>query len=374
MKFLHMADLHIGKVLCDVPLLEDQRVLLKQAAALASEHKADAVVIAGDIYQKAAPQAEAMSLFNEFLSDLHSRHIPVLAIGGNHDSDRRVAYLSDLVVSQGIHLCKPFAGVPESVVLRDEYGEVEFHLLPFLRASLVRKLYPEEQIASVQEAVAAVLRHTPLSENRRHVLLAHQYISGALPCDSEDRTVGGLDAIDAGLFDSFDYVALGHIHTPQSFLKGKVRYCGSLMKYSFSEVGQHKGPLLVELREKGNLTVTPLSLTYPHEMRELSGSLEALMNEPPSGDFLRVTVTDEEVAPDARILLRQIFPNMMVFGIRNSRLREDRVVDREADVAKRSVEELFTEFYTQQNNGTEPTQEHLELLREILREMGATEA
>lgn len=370
MKFLHMADLHIGKVLNDIPLIDDQRVLLKEVASLATEHAVDAVVIAGDIYQKAAPQAEAMTLFNAFLSDLHARGIPVIAISGNHDSDERVAYLSDFVADAGIHLCAPFHGEPDSVILRDAYGEVEFHLLPFVRAATVKKYYPHQKISSVDDAVKCVIRHMKLSKKRRHVLIAHQFIIGSEVCDSEERIVGGLDAISADAFDVFDYTALGHIHTPQMFLGGKVRYSGSLMKYSFSETYQHKGVLLAELKEKGELTAENLPLHYPHDMRDLRGSLEDLMAEPPSDDYLRITVTDEDVPPDAQLSLRQVYKNLMVFRIENSKTNLEMNVDHDNAVESKGIRELFCDFYAERNNGLAPSEDAMALLHEILTEMG----
>ena len=369
MKFLHMADLHIGKVLNGIPLMEDQRLLLRQAAALAEQNGVDAVILAGDIYQRLAPQAEAMTLFNSFLSDLHARNIPVIAISGNHDSDERVAYLNDLVSAMGIHLSAPFHGIPDSVILNDAYGEVEFHLLPFLRASAVRKYYPGEKLVSAEDAMSCVIAHTPLDKSRRHVMIAHQFITGSVTCDSEERIVGGLDAIAAEVFAPFDYTALGHIHTPQQFLEGKVRYCGSLMKYSFSEAGQKKGLLLVELGEKGEVHTEHLPLDIPHDMRELRGGMEELTKMPPSDDYLRVTVTDENVPPDAQITLRQIFRNMMVFRIENSKTDLEMEVVHDNDIESKSLTELFCEFYADRNNGVTPAEKQMKLLGEILTEM-----
>lgn len=369
MKFLHMADLHIGKVLNGISLLDDQRKILQKVAELAEQNGADAVVIAGDIYQRMAPQAEAMTLFNTFLSDLHARSIPVIAISGNHDSDERVAYLNDLVKAMDIHLAAPFHGIPDSVVLKDTDGEVEFHLLPFLRASAVKQYYPHKKIASVEDAVRCVIEHTSLKKKRRHVLIAHQFITGSVTCDSEERIVGGLDAISAEVFAPFDYVALGHIHTPQQFLGGKVRYCGSLMKYSFSESGQQKGPLLVELNGGGEVHARQLPLDIPHDMRELRGGMEELMSSPPSDDYLRITVTDEDVPPDAQSTLREIFPNMMVFRIENSKTNVEMTVDHGNDIESKNLTELFCDFYAERNNGILPGEKQMLLLAQILTEM-----
>ena len=244
MKFLHTADLHIGKQLNDVSFLEDQRHILGQIASLAEQERVDAVLVAGDVYQKSSPPAEAMTLFNDFVTRLVRAGIRLFAISGNHDSDQRISYFSELIRASGVYVSERFEGSVQTIPMEDEYGPINICMLPFLRPAQVRRFHPDDKIASYQDAMRAVLMHSPVDARERNILLCHQFITGAERSDSEEASVGGLDNIDAELFDDYDYVALGHIHRPQQLLRSTLRYAGSPLKYSFSEVDHRKSVAL----------------------------------------------------------------------------------------------------------------------------------
>ena len=241
MRFLHIADLHLGKQMNDVTLLPDQEYILHQILSVAENERADAVLIAGDVYQRSSPQAEAMALLDRFISRLAEQGRQVFIISGNHDSAQRISYFSSLIKASGVYVTEAFDGRLQSVALRDREGEIIIWMLPFLRPSQVKRHLPEKKITTYQDAVEAVLRQTPIDPKKRNILLCHQFITGCETSDSEERAVGGLDNIDASVFDAFDYVALGHIHKPQKVRRDTLRYAGSPLKYSFSEAGCWKG-------------------------------------------------------------------------------------------------------------------------------------
>ena len=369
MRFLHIADLHLGKRWNDVDLLEDQLSILKDLQSMALEQKVDAVLIAGDVYQKASPSAEAMAAFDRFVSFLAGKGIRVFAISGNHDSEQRISYFSELVRRAGVYVSESFDGTLQQIELQDEYGPLVISLLPFVRPFTVRRCFPEDKIETTQDAVKAVLDRSPVDESKRNVLLCHQFVTGAELSDSEERTVGGLDGVEAGLFDAFDYVALGHIHKPQQLGRDTLRYAGSPMKYSFSEAAFEKSAVLVDMKEKGNCAVTLLPLKAPHDVREVKGPMSEIMSLPYSEDYVRVTVTDELVRPDARVTVSTVFPNMMKFAVENSKTKQDGNILAGDRVEERSVPELFADFFRLQNNGVAPSEDLLKLLTDVLKEV-----
>ena len=369
MRFLHIADLHIGKMMNDLSLLADQEAVLRQILSIADSERVDAVLIAGDVYQRSSPQAEAMSLFDWFVSQLAERKISVFIVSGNHDSAQRISYFSALIKASGIYVTEAFEVALQSVALRDAAGEIIVWMLPFLRPSQVRRKLPGEKIATYQEAVEAVLRQTPLDTKKRNILICHQFITGCETCDSEERAVGGLDNIDAAVFDAFDYVALGHIHKPQRIGRDTLRYAGSPLKYSFSEAGHKKSVAIVELREKGDITVRTVPLYPLHDVRLLEGRLDELMRLPYSEDYVWVTVHDELVPPDARVTLSVNFPNMMKFSVVNSRTKYDVDISAARELEKKTVSELFSDFYRLQNNDQAPGEAHQRVLEKVLREL-----
>lgn len=370
MKFLHLSDLHLGKQMNDVSLLEDQEaMLMHQIVPIAQKEHVDAVLIAGDIYQRSTPQAEAVALFDRFVSELAAMGKKVFVISGNHDSAQRISYFSALVKPSGVYMTEAFEGQMQSVTLSDAYGELVIWMLPFLRPQQVKRFLPEEKIVTYQDAMQAVLRQTPIDKKKRNILMCHQFITGAATSDSEDRSIGGLEQIDAALFDAFDYVALGHIHRPQKIRRQTLRYAGSPLKYSFSEADFDKSVPVIDMQEKGYIDVHTVALKPLHDVRRVEGMLDELMNMPYSEDYVWATVRDENVPPDARVMLTGVFPNMLKFSIVNSKTKTDVDVMATQSMENKSIVELFADFYRLQNNDQSPSAAHMKELEKVLREL-----
>jgi len=369
MRFLHIADLHLGKQMNDVSLLPDQEYMLEQIASIAESEGAEAVLIAGDVYQRSSPQAEAMALFDRFVSRLSEAGKKVFIISGNHDSALRISYFSSLLRASQVYVSEAFEGKMQSVSLRDGAGEIVVWLLPFLRPSQVKRYLPEEKIVSYQDAAEAVLRQTPIDPKKRNILLCHQFITGCETSDSEERAVGGLDNIDASVFDGFDYVALGHIHKPQRVLRDTLRYAGSPLKYSFSEANHKKSAVVVDVEEKGEIRVRAVPLHPLRDVRLLEGTMAELMEMDYSEDYLWITVHDELVPPDARVTLSTNFPNMMKFSVINSKTKMDMDVLASQSMENKSVTELFSDFYRLQNNDQDLSEAHRRVIDRVLGEM-----
>ena len=369
MRFLHLADLHLGKQMNDLSLLEDQEAILGQICDIAEAERVDAVLIAGDVYQRATPQAEAMALFDRFVSRLAAAERQVFVISGNHDSALRISYFAQLIRSAGVHVTETFDGTLQHVTLQDMAGEITVWMLPFLRPAQVKRALPEEKIASYQDAVAAVIRHAQIDPRRRNVLIAHQFITGCEISDSEEHMVGGLDQISAEVFADFDYVALGHIHKAQQAGRETVRYAGSPLKYSFSEAGHRKSVTVVDVEEKGEVRVRKIPLYPMRDVRLVDGLLDEISRMPYSEDYVWITVHDELVPPDAKVTLSVNFPNMMKFSIVNSRTKTDVNVLAAEKMENKSAAELFSDFYRLQNNDQLPSEKHQSVLEQVIREL-----
>ena len=369
MKFLHTSDLHLGRQLGEIPLLDDQKIILNQIVHIAASERVDALLIAGDVYQKASPQAEAMAAFDDFVTRLTALGVKLFIISGNHDSAQRISYFSALLRRAGVHMSEAFDGSLQCVSMRDEYGEVNIYLLPFIRPSWVRRFFPDEKLASYQEAVQAVLRRSELDCTKRNVLLCHQFITGAEQSDSEEKSVGGLDNIDAAVFDDFDYVALGHIHKPQRMMRDSLRYAGSIMKYSFSEVNHRKSVTIVEMGEKGKIAMHAVPLHAPHDVRKVEGMFDEVMCMERSEDYVWITLHDELPPVDARRRLLTVFPNQIKYSIENSKTKADIDVLAREEMENKSTVELFSDFYSLQNNDVAPDARQIKMLERILKEM-----
>lgn len=355
MKLIHLSDLHIGKRVNEVSMLEDQAYILTRIIRIVDEEKADAVLIAGDVYDKSVPSAEAVTLFDDFLFRLAKRNLPVLIISGNHDSPERLAFGNRLLEHSGIHIAPVYDGDIQPVTLEDTYGAVDFWLLPFLKPAHVKRFFPDAGIESYTDAVRTAVEKMGIDTGRRNVLLTHQFVTGASPCESEEISVGGSDNVDAAVFAGFDYVALGHIHGPQNIGSNRIRYCGTPLKYSFSEENHHKSVTVIEMGEKGNIQLRLLPLIPRHDLRSIRGSFERLTSKAfYSGmavdDYLHVVLTDEEDVPEAMGKLRSIYPNILKLSYDNTRTRTDQTISAAEDVQRKSPLELFEELYEQQNN------------------------
>ena len=372
MRFLHLADLHIGKVLHQHSLLPDQIDILQQILAVADEQKADAVLIAGDIYQRNTPQPAAMTVFSDFLAALSERHLPCFLISGNHDSPERVAYLSALAERSGIYIAGAEAGVICDYPMQDEFGDLTVHLLSYCTPLSVRQKYPEEaeNIRSYEDALRTVLQKHPVSGTGRHIMVCHQFLTGAVTCESEELAIGGLDNISAELFDDYDYVALGHLHGPQRVMRDTVRYAGSPLKYSFSELHHHKSVTIADIREKGNVQIETYPLTPLHGMQELTGDLRTLLQHDKTEDYVHILLTDEEPPADANRQLRTVFPNLLQLTVQNSKMRADRSVDADSTPEQSDFLALFSEFYAFQNAGAVPNDRQQAIVSGLLEQIG----
>lgn len=355
MKFIHLSDLHIGKRVNEISMLDDQAYILTQIIRIIEEEQPNAVVIAGDVYDKSVPPAEAVTLFDEFLCRLAKRSLPVLIISGNHDSPERLAFGGRLMEGAGIHLSPVYDGKVKPVTLSDQYGDVRFWLLPFVKPIHVKRYFPDAGIESYADAVRAAIAHMGADFTGRNVLVTHQFVTGAATCESEEISVGGSDNVDASVFEGFDYVALGHIHGPQNIGSNRVRYCGTPLKYSFSEAAHYKSVTVVELGEKGALRLHTAPLTPRHDLREIRGTFAELTDKAfysaiNTEDYLHIILTDEEDVAEAVGRLRAIYPNLMKLSYDNTRTRVDRVVDGVENAKNKSPLELFEELYALQNN------------------------
>ena len=354
MKLVHLSDLHLGKRVNEFSMLEDQKHILWEILRIIGQEKPEGVIIAGDVYDKAVPPAEAVALLDEFLVRLAGMRTEVFIISGNHDSAERIAFGSRLIRESGVHLSPVFSGEIEPCTLTDEYGEVQIRMLPFIKPADVRHAFPEEEIGDYTDAVRTVIRHMNPDPSVRNILVAHQFVTGAARSDSEDVSVGGMDNVDASVFEPFDYVALGHIHGPQRIGRETVRYCGTPLKYSFSERNHVKSVTVVTLGEKGRTEIRTVPLIPLHDMREIRGTYEELTlrknwEGSTTDDYLHVILTDENDVPDAMARLRVIYPNIMKVDYDNQRTRTASLTGLAEETERKSEMELFEEFYAGQN-------------------------
>ena len=354
MKFIHLSDLHIGKRVNEVSLIEDQAYILHQILEQTDRIQPEAVLISGDVYDKSVPSAEAVTLFDDFLCALAERKLRVLIISGNHDSAERLAFGGRLMEDKGICLSPVYDGSISPITMNDEYGSIHFWLLPFLKPVHVKRFYPQETIESYTDACRVAIENMNLDPNQRNVLLTHQFVTGSATCDSEEISVGGTDNVDASVFADFDYVALGHIHGPQDIGSERIRYCGTPLKYSFSESNHKKSITVVELGKKGTFRLETVPLIPKHDMRQIRGSYEEITarsfyQDTAVDDYLQITLTDEEDVPEAVSRLRVIYPNLMQLAYDNTRTRSAAVIDGALDVQKKSQLQLFGELYELQN-------------------------
>ena len=356
MKLIHLSDLHIGKRVNEVSMIEDQEYILLQILRIIDDEKPDAVLICGDVYDKSVPSAEAVTLFDDFLCRLAAREIPVLIISGNHDSPERLAFGKRLLERADIHISSVYDGKTESVTLSDDHGEVDFWLLPFVKPAHVKRFYPDEGIESYTDALRVAVEQMGIDSSKRNVLLTHQYITNAVPCDSEDViSVGGSDNVDASVFDDFDYVALGHLHGAQNIGTSRIRYCGTPLKYSFSEADHHKSITVVKLGAKGDLELELRPLLPRRDLRIIRGTFAEVTEKSfyegtATNDYLQIILTDEEDVPEALGRLRLIYPNIMKLTYDNTRTRSSHIIDSAENVQRKSPLELFEELYELQNN------------------------
>ena len=364
MKFLHISDLHFGKKLNEFSLIEDQQFIIYKILQCIDDQKPDAILVAGDVYDKGIPSVDAVKLFDFFLNSLAQKKIPTYIISGNHDSPERMTCGASLMESSGIHFAPVYDGTVCKYELQDKNGPVNIYLLPFVKPAIVRaalelkgKSDEAEKIITYDVAIAAAISQMNVDWTKRNVLVAHQFVTGSERCDSEDISVGGSDNISSSLFEKFDYVALGHLHGCQKAGGDNIRYSGSPLKYSFSEVNHKKGGLIVELGSKGELKVEQVLFEPQHNLRCIKGTYEEItlkkyweqMGES-INDYLHITLTDEEDIPEGFAKLQLIYKNLVSLDYDNSRTQKDNQIDAVAEIEKSSPLELFNKFYELQNN------------------------
>lgn len=374
---MHLADLHLGKRVNGFSMMEDQEYILNRILEIMEEEQPDGLLIAGDVYDKTIPPAEAVRLMDDFLTAVAAKHIPVFLISGNHDSAERVAFGHQLMQGSGIWISPVYDGTIRHHTLEDRWGEVNIYLIPFLRPSVVRSFFPDVEIEDYTDALRTIIEDLQVDTSRRNVVLAHQFVTaaGALPetCDSEQLSVGGLDRVDGSVFSPFDYTALGHLHGPQRVGSETIRYAGSPLKYSFSELHQKKSVTVVELRAKGETEIRQIPLQPRREMIELRGTFEEILAEArkkgePQTDYYHMILTDETDVVDALSRLREYYPNIMLLDYDNRRTRSQKEVEQLDRVEERTPGELFAALYEQQN-GQEMDSDRKEYLDGLIREI-----
>ncbi len=379
MKLMHVGDLHLGKSLGDFDLTEDQEYLLDQLLDIVEKQSVDAVLIAGDVYDKSIPSEAATRMLDYFLSRLAKNQVYVFIVSGNHDSDERLNYGSDLFETNHIYISTKFDGDLYKQTLKIGGEEADIYLLPFVKASQVRHFLPEAKIESYDDAVRAILERTKIDESRNNILVAHQFVMGK----SEDpklsgseslgtQSVGTVEKIGYDCFDVFDYVALGHIHSPQQVGRREVRYSGSPLKYSLSEVDNEKSVSLITLYGKGEIEIELVPIKPMRNMRHLKGRMNDLLdsaNITAPEDFIYATLTDEEMISDAMGIFQQVYPNTVKIDYDNSHTREIEQVDISRIAENRSFAELIRDFY-RQIYSCEISEEEMDVMRTVAREAG----
>lgn len=374
MKLIHISDLHLGKRVNEFSMLEDQAYILKEILKITEEEQADGVLIAGDVYDKSVPSAEAVQLFDDFLVRLSKGGTPAFIISGNHDSAERLAFGGRLMSQSGIYVSPVYDGTIQSVRLEDACGPVCIYLIPFLKPAHVRRFFPDAEIETYTDAMRTVIDALELDPEIRNIALAHQFVTSAVRSDSEEISVGGTDNVDASVFDAFDYVALGHIHRPQRVTKDTIRYCGTPLKYSFSEAGHEKSVTIAELGAKGEVSVRTVPLVPLRDMGEIKGTYAGITaksfyeNTDYQEAYMHITLTDEEDIPDAVGKLRSIYRNIMKLDYDNARTRANMEISGAEDLEQKSPLDLLGELYEKQNN--QPmAKEQADFARQLIEEI-----
>ena len=370
MKIMHLSDLHIGKKVNEYSMLQDQVYILKEILRIIDNEKVETVIIAGDVYDRSLPPNEALELFDEFLYQLSGRNVNVFVISGNHDSPERISYGGRMMTENKIFLSPVYDGNVKPITLNDDYGEVNFYLLPFVRPADIRRYFPDENIENYTDAVKVAIDNMNVDFSERNILVTHQFVTGAELSESEDIIVGGTDNVSGEVFDGFDYVALGHIHREQTVGKDNIRYCGTPLKYSFSEAKNIKSVTILDFNDKGNIEYSKIPLTPFRDMREIRGTyyeltLKSSYESTNTEDYLHITLTDEEDIPDAIGKLRSIYPNIMKLDYDNLRTRGSGTVDAIENIESKSPFELFADLFKQQNN-QDMSEEQEEIMRNLI--------
>lgn len=378
MKLLHLGDLHLGKSLVDFDLREDQEYMLNQLLQIIDEQSVDAVLICGDVYDKSVPSEVATKMLDYFLSSLARRNVHTYMISGNHDSDERLNYGRTLFESNNIYISTKFEGSLCKHTLRVGEEEADIYLLPFVKASQVRHFIPDVEIQSYDDAIRAIINNTEIDNSKCNVILAHQFVVGSsepMLGGSEGlgtQSVGLVEKVGYECFDDFDYVALGHIHSPQYIGREEVRYSGSPLKYSLSEVNNEKSVPVITLNGKGQIDINLVQVKPLRDMRHIKGKMKDLLdkaNVASTNDFIYATLTDDDFINDAMGIFQQIYPNTVKIDYDNAHTREIEQVDISKIAENRSFEDLIKDFYSQMYS-CDISEEEMDIMRIVAREAG----
>lgn len=376
MKVMHLSDLHLGKRLLEQSLIEDQEYILRQIFDIVIEKKVDIVLIAGDVYDKGIPSIEAVHLFSDFLTKLYNAKIKVLVISGNHDSKDRLIFGNELFIDNDVYIEGIFTGELRCITFEDEYGKFNIYMLPFVKPADVRGYFPDKEVSTYDDAVRYIIDSTKINNQERNIIMVHQFVTACgvelERSDSENISLGGIDNIDVSIFNDFDYVAMGHIHGTQKLIRETVRYAGSPLKYSFSEVHQKKSVPIIDFKEKGNIHVELVNLIPIRDMRIIKGPIDKLLDvnlvsEDNKNDYVSAIITDEDYVMDAIGKLRRVYKNLLRLEYQNTRTMVNVDVKgcNPEDMKQKSEFNLFCEFYKNQNN-VEIDSERQKILREII--------
>lgn len=372
MRFLHLADLHIGKRVNGFSMIEDQKFVFEQVYNVIENEKIDGIIMAGDIYDKPVPSAEAVKLFDEMLTRLVSINLPIFVISGNHDSAERIGFGSDILSAAKVYMSRVYNGNLQKIELEDDYGKINVYLLPFIKPATVKNIYKEAEIKDYDDALECVLSQEKIDETKRNVIVSHQFVTGAMRSESEEVSVGGLDNVSVENYEAFDYVALGHIHRAQQMGRESARYAGTLLKYSFSEEKHNKSMTIVDLKEKGNIEIKEIPVKPLHDLKTIKGKFSKITSEEfykelKKEDYYRAVLTDEDDILNAIGKLKSIYPNLMSMEYDNTRTRSYSVVDNVETGEAKSPLDYFEEFFEKQN-GRKMSEKQRNYLLEILGE------
>lgn len=372
MKLAHISDLHLGKRLVNYSLIEDQGHILSQIVDIVVKEGCDGILIAGDIYDKSAPSAEAVKLFDDFLTKLSKTKLAVYIISGNHDSPERIGYGGEIMSAADIHICADYDGSLHIAKASDDYGELDICMLPFVKPSYVKAFHHDADIKSYTDMMRTVIENSAIDKSRRCILMCHQFITDSSTCESEYSSVGTLDNIDAEVFEGFDYVALGHLHGPQEPAKN-MRYCGTPLKYSRSEIEHEKSVTIVEVKEKNDVTISTVPLEPLHKMREIRGKYSELMSrdfyeKDDTEDYIYITLTDEEDIPNVMQKLMTVYGRIVQLGYDNQRTRRQAIAMGAVNTDTKTPFELFDTLFTEQN-GCKMSAEQAEYIKGLIDEI-----
>lgn len=372
MRFLHLADLHIGKRVNGFSMIEDQKFVFEQVYNVIENEKIDGIIMAGDIYDKPVPSAEAVKLFDEMLTRLVSINLPIFVISGNHDSAERIGFGSDILSAAKVYMSRVYNGNLQKIELEDDYGKINVYLLPFIKPATVKNIYKEAEIKDYDDALEYVLSQEKIDKTKRNVIVSHQFVTGAMRSESEEVSVGGLDNVSVENYEAFDYVALGHIHRAQQMGRESARYAGTLLKYSFSEEKHNKSMTIVDLKEKGNIEIKEIPVKPLHDLKTIKGKFSKITSEEfykelKKEDYYRAVLTDEDDILNAIGKLKSIYPNLMSMEYDNTRTRSYSVVDNVETGEAKSPLDYFEEFFEKQN-GRKMSEKQRNYLLEILGE------